>query len=281
VIPDDPVQRYLSLLVEDYSDEWLWRPAMYYRWSYAADRCLAGTRLAEEIVRVHGVLVGARRRWIARRQERLFVSGDGVTEANRSHVEDGYLNPLERLEAIFSRRAFMLGTRPTIADFGLMGPFWRHFVHDPTPARLIQERAPAVFEWAARTWNARVSRTGGEPLVAGIPDDWTPLLREIGETHLEALAQNAAAFDAGQARHDLHVQGVLYPGIPTSAYRPWCLRRLKQDFRRLPEDAASEVRNILEEHGCWEPLWRITGFRCEHDPDGTGPFCRATRMVRD
>ena len=26
----------------------------------------------------------------------------------------------------------MLGGRPTIADIGLMGPFWRHFVHDPT-----------------------------------------------------------------------------------------------------------------------------------------------------
>ena len=54
----------------------------------------------------------------------------------------------------------MLGERPTIADIGLMGPFWRHFVHDPTPARLMQERAPAVFEWAARTWNARAAELG-------------------------------------------------------------------------------------------------------------------------
>ena len=52
VIPSDPVQRYLSLLVEDYADEWLWRPAMYYRWSYAPDRYLASTRLAEEIIRL-------------------------------------------------------------------------------------------------------------------------------------------------------------------------------------------------------------------------------------
>ena len=46
VIPDDPVQRYLSLLLEDYADEWLWRPAMQYRWLNAPDRHLAGTRLA-------------------------------------------------------------------------------------------------------------------------------------------------------------------------------------------------------------------------------------------
>ena len=55
VIPRDPVQRFLSLLVEDYADEWLWRPAMHYRWSYAPDRYLAGTRLADEIVRIPGV----------------------------------------------------------------------------------------------------------------------------------------------------------------------------------------------------------------------------------
>lgn len=281
VIPTDPVQRYLSLLVEDYADEWLWRPAMYYRWSFAPDRYLASTRLAEEIIRVPGVPLAARRRYIARRQQRLFVSGDGVVDANRGHVEAGYLNLLGWLEEIFNQQPFMLGDRPTIADFGLMGPFWRHFVHDPTPAKLMQERAPAVFAWAARTWNARSSRLGERPLVSGIPQAWEPVLREIGETHLEALAQNAIAYTSGEATHDLHVQGVTYPGIPTSAYRPWCLKQLQQRFQALPERESQPVREALERYGCWEPLWRVTEFRCEHDPEGTAPFCKATRMVRD
>ena len=281
VIPEEPVQRYLSLLVEDYADEWLWRPAMYYRWSFAPDRYLAGTRLAEEIVTIPGVPLGERRRWVTRRQKRLFVSGDGVEKSNRAHVESSYLNLLGWLETIFTDRPFMLGDRPTISDFGLMGSFFRHFVHDPTPARLMQERAPAVFEWVARTWNARVGREGDRPIVNGIPDDWEPLLREIGGTHLEALAQNATAFTAGQEHHDLRVQGVTYAGIPTSAYRPWCLKQLQENFRALPEEASAIVRGILESHGCWEPLWRVTEFRNDHDPEGTAPFCRATRMVRD
>ena len=37
VIPEDPVQRYVALLIEDFADEWLWRPAMYYRWSHGDD----------------------------------------------------------------------------------------------------------------------------------------------------------------------------------------------------------------------------------------------------
>ena len=209
------------------------------------------------------------------------MSGDGVDGSNRAHVESSYLNLLDWLQVIFMDRPFMLGGRPTIADFGLMGPFWRHFVHDPTPARLMQDRAPAVFEWAARTWNARVSRDGQEPLTTGLPDDWGPLLDEIGRAHLEALAQNAVAFTADEEKFDLHVQGVTYGGIPTSAYRPWCLKRLQENFRALPEGAALEVRGILERHGCWEPLWRLTEFRNVHDPEDTAPFCQATRMVRD
>jgi glutathione S-transferase len=281
VIPSDPVQRYLSLLIEDYADEWLWRPAMHYRWSYPPDRYLASSEIVDELLRIPVVPRWRRRRWMAKRQDRLFVSGDGIDDRTREHAEGSYLRLLDLLQPIFERRPFMLGERPTIADVGLMGPFWRHFVHDPTPARLMQDRAPAVYEWAARTWNARAGDLGARPLTDGVPADWGPVLNEIGETHLEALAVNAVAYDEGAKSHDLTVQGTTYRAIPTSAYRPWCLRRLQASFDELPGDAGREVRDVLERHGCWEPLWRVTGFRCDHDLEGTAPFCRVTRMVRD
>ena len=34
IIPNDPVQAYISYLIEDWADEWWWRPAMHYRWYY-------------------------------------------------------------------------------------------------------------------------------------------------------------------------------------------------------------------------------------------------------
>jgi len=34
-------------LVEDYADEWLWRPALHYRWSYATDKHALSRRFAE------------------------------------------------------------------------------------------------------------------------------------------------------------------------------------------------------------------------------------------
>ncbi len=280
VIPTDPVQRYVSLLVEDYADEWLWRPAMHYRWSYTADRLLAGQRLAEEVVRLPGPVL-ARRLGVARRQTQLFVTGDGIDSHTRPHAEAAYTRLLGWLEPIFRERPFMLGERPTIADIGLIGPFWRHFAHDPTPARIMQERAPATYEWAARTWGARAGRLGHRELLDGVPADWSPILREAGEAHLEALAANAAAHRAGAAKHSFTVQGTTYRDVPTSAYRVWCVEQLRQQFEELPPGAAEEVRAILTEHGCWEPLWRIEGIDSGHDPDGRAPFCRALRMVRD
>jgi glutathione S-transferase len=280
VMPAEPVQRYVALLVEDYADEWLWRPAMHYRWSFGDDRRLAGSSLAREIVTLP-LPFAVRRALVTRRQAQLFVTHDGIDAHTRVHAEASYRRALKLLEPIFDQRPFLLGERPTIADIGLMGPFWRHFVHDPTPARIMQELAPATFAWTARAWNARGSRLGERPLSNGVPADLSPLVREIGETHLEALAANAEAHAANVWKHDLTVQGTTYRGVPTSAYRVWCLEQLRRRFEELPDDAAGEVRALLEEHGCWEPLWRVPALASGHDPAGTAPFCRATRMVRD
>jgi len=280
VIPRAPAQRFVSLLIEDYADEWLWRPAMHYRWSFPADRQLAGTRLAQELV-VAPLPLALRRAFVARRQRRLFVRGDGIDAHTGAHAEAVVAGLLDRLEAIFRVRPYLFGGRPTVADIGLMGPVWRHFVHDPTPARLLQERAPGVLEWAARMWSSRAREIGGEALLEGIPADLGPLLREIGQTHLEALAANALAHREGRIRHELTVQGVTYRNLPTSAYRVWCLEELRARFAELPPQAAAEIGALLEAEGCREPLWRVGGLSSGHDPTGDAPFCAVSRMVRD
>ena len=48
VVPTDPVHAYVARLLEDYADEWLWRPALHYRWSYAGDAQLLARRIVAE-----------------------------------------------------------------------------------------------------------------------------------------------------------------------------------------------------------------------------------------
>ena len=280
VVPDDPVQGYVALLVEDYADEWLWRPAMHFRWSFADDRQLAAASLAREVVRLP-LPPAIRAASVARRQTRLFVRGDGIDSRTRVHAERSVGRTFACLEPVLTRRPFLLGERPTIADVGLMGPFWRHFVHDPTPAKLLQDTAPATFAWTGRMWGARGSTGGDRPLLTGVPSDLEPLLRELGATHLEALDQNAQAHARGAPTHDLTVQGTTYRDVPTSAYRVWCLEQLRARFDALTSTARDATEALLRRLGCWEPLWRAPEPASGHDPRGEAPFCRALRMVRD
>ncbi len=271
VIPAEPLLAFVSQLLEDHADEWLWRPAMHYRWSYAADRRLLSDFLVWEMLVDMPLPHAAKLLLIRRRQRGTFVRGDGVDAHTWDHVEGSYLRMLDALEEILQRRPFVLGDVPSLADFGFMGPCFRHFGHDPTPLRIMQNRAPGVFAWIARVWNARGSRQRGS-LLGGVPADLSPLLREVGATHLEQLCANALAFAAGRRRFDATIQGVRYRRLPTSRYRVWCLEQLRALFDALPGEAREEGRALLEAHGCWEPLWRVPDLRSGYEDERNAPF---------
>ncbi len=276
VIPRDPVQAFVGRLIEDYADEWMWRPAMHYRWSHAPDARLLSHVIASEILADVPAPLWVRRRVIRRRQLHGYVRGDGVTAATRAHVEGIYLRTLDTLEAILAARPFLLGGAPTLADFGFFGSMFRHFGIDPTASAIMRTRAPAVYAWVARLWNARAH--AGSPILAGIPADWGPLLDDVGAAYLPFLCANAEALRDGRRRFDATVQGTTYVRLPTSRYRVWCLEQLRRHYEALPAPARASVRALLERHGCWEPLWRVTDCRSGHDPDGEAPFGRGLRV---
>src|SRR6185295_11464002 len=149
--------------------------------------------------------------FVRRRQHRIYVAGDGVTARTRAHVESIYLDTLDRLQAIFARRPFLLGGRPCLADFGFFASMFRHFSLDPTPSVIMQERAPAVTEWVARLWNARQGTTVGEWCEPGtLPADWMPILKDVGTSYLPYLHANALAWREGHQHFDFEVAGVRY-----------------------------------------------------------------------
>jgi hypothetical protein len=90
VIPGDPLQAFVSRLVEDYAEEWLWRPAMHFRWSYRQDALLLSRKIADELLR--GIpLPGSLKRFVMRqRQGGFYVRRDGVNRETWDHVEAIY-----------------------------------------------------------------------------------------------------------------------------------------------------------------------------------------------
>ena len=255
VTPVDPLQRFFSLLLEDYADEWLWRPAMHYRWDYDEGARFASCHLANELAQGVPLPAFIKRRIITMRQRRGFTSGDGIIPAQVPGVEAIYRRMLEQLEAIFRKRPFLLGDRPSLADIGFSGPIFRHFGLDPIPAEIMRQQAPAVFEWAARLWNIRLQDCPGT-MLQGIPGDWGPILDEIGNHYLPYLCANIDAVRKGQKRFDADVGGVRYKGARWSKYRVWCLQQLRDHFKALPPAYQNTAQALLEQHACWEPLWR-------------------------
>ncbi|PHR62562.1 MAG: glutathione S-transferase [Robiginitomaculum sp.] len=278
IYPEDPTLKFVANLIEDYADEWLWRPAMHYRWNYRADRNYAAQALYDDLIANNRPIP----RFIAiqilkSRQLNGFVRGDGVTAKTREHVEQTYLTALDCLQAIFERRPFVFGDTPTNADFALMGPMLRHFGQDPTPTEIMRNRAPAVYEWVARMWNTKPNQKGPK-LITAIDQALGDLLVEISQTHLAQLRQNAHAYGKNLTRYDQTIQDCHYVQVPTSRYRVWCLEELQRAWTALDDDTQTKLHHFLSPVEA-SVLWDGTSFMpSNYDRDKTAPFNQAINV---
>lgn len=280
IYPEDPALRFAALLIEDHADEWLWRPAMHYRWSFPLDRAYASRILAEE--QMSGMKgPGFLKRWqVAVRQRTGFVKKDGVDAETWDHQEATTMAAFMGLERVFEERPFLLGDRPTIADYGFMGPMFRHYAQDPGPQELMREHAPRVYAWVARMWLAEPSPDDAA-LIDDVDAPIAAILREACETHLLQLRENARAYAEGRTHFDQEIQGVRYRNLPVSRYRVWCLEELRREWKALEVAAQERLRPHLEGPGA-EILWSdAPAARSDYDPERKAPFNRAINVFGD
>jgi glutathione S-transferase len=242
--PIDPATNFVALLLEDYADEWLWRPAMHFRWSFDYSAELLSSWLAEHLPDPELSLKQKKAFWIER-QRGIFVEGDGVTPETRAAVESIYQSTLSALEDILESRYFILGDRPTQADFGFMGPFFRHFFCDPDPGPLMRDNSPGVHEWVARMWNMKPRRFSSAAQIDMIPNDLDALLKPVASTYLPYLAANQDAIMAGEDQVRHAALGVSW-AEPAKPYRLWCLDRLRQAYQALDDASRARVGDALD-----------------------------------
>ncbi|MEL7041622.1 MAG: glutathione S-transferase family protein [Pseudomonadota bacterium] len=271
ILPDDPVVAFIIRLVEDYGDEWLWRAAIHYRWSFPYGRELISNILVDELSTPVPLPRFIVRRLIRRRQIKFFTTRDGVTPQTRAHVELGYRNALQVMSKVLDQRPFVFGEQPSLADFGLMGPMFRHFSQDPEPAEIMRNTAPLVYQWVARMWTLTPNSSAG--FIAAIDDILAPLLREVCETHLVQLAANAAAHTNNRRAFEMTVQGCHYDNMPVSRYRVYCLEELRNGFSELSDAHQTRVKQLLPYDGAralWDPgVTAISHFNVDrHLPYG-------------
>lgn len=192
VYPASPLQRLVSLLLETYADEWLVIPAMYYRWRVAENRDFA----IREFGRTSAPEASAEEQWqIGEENAKPFASALprlGICADNSAAIEASYLALLADLNRHFSLYPFLLGDKPCIGDFGLIGPLYAHLYRDPWSGRLLTEKAPRVAAWVQRMIAPAVNRyaTQGDFLPDDqIPDTLLPVLARMFEEQGPVLRQ--------------------------------------------------------------------------------------------
>ena len=160
MIPDSPVQRAVAWLIEFFGCEMFFIPGMHYRFSFPEQREAVDTEFARAVTPYKDK---------ERQQEAVapireffgsFVAEMGINERTIPAIEASHIESLELLNEHFAHNPYTLGGHPSLADFGLIGPFFGHLGRDPVPANLMKTVAPHLYRWTERMFQAGI--TDGE-----------------------------------------------------------------------------------------------------------------------
>ncbi|MBI3782327.1 MAG: glutathione S-transferase family protein, partial [Deltaproteobacteria bacterium] len=202
IFPDDAALRFLDYVIEDFCDEWLYRPAVGTRWSFAENAAVAGYELARDLT-VQAPVTCDQAHMMIGAHVRSTCPSLGVTPDNIQSWVDQILRPwLRALGRHFDNHPFLFGGRPSLADFAIFGGNVAHFVNDPLCRRWADEDAPAVVRHTHRLLEPE-DMEYGDWNAGDLPLSLLDLLAEIGRVYLpwvsRACVEGAAdlVFDDG------------------------------------------------------------------------------------
>jgi glutathione S-transferase len=251
VIPGNELLRFLDLLIEDFADEWITKAMFHYRWHYAEDAANAGPLLifwqdscySDDVARP--MADGFARRQI----DRLYVVGSNDTTA--PIIEASYTRLVGILDRIVQRRGFVLGTRPSAADFAIYGQLTQLGIVDPTPARIMAEASPRLRAWLDRVEDLSGLPNGAWLELGALWAHLGELLTEIGRVYVPFLLANAHAAAAGHNDFETMIDGRRWTQ-PVFPYQAKCLLTLRRAREALSEDARQALDALLAGTGCDE-----------------------------
>lgn len=189
VCPAGAVQKLAALFLELYGDEWLLIPAMHYRWNhneewvYGEFGAVVAPGAAPEIQVAAGREAGARFRG--------FVPVLGINQDTIPAIEASYEAFLGAFDRHLADHPFLFGTRPSIGDYGLIGPLYAHLWRDPVSGALMRRLAPRVAEWVSRVEFPAEKREGEFLPADEIPETLLPILRRQMREQLPTLLATA------------------------------------------------------------------------------------------
>jgi len=278
-VPSTPLQNVVAWLIGAFGSEGMLQAAMHYRWSYRKEQeSFLRAEFARAICAGPG-RVGNDEPAVATMQLMdSYLGYLGISGESAPAIESSYEALLEILERHFLHHPYVLGGRPSYADFGLMAPLFAHLSRDPYPSNLMKLRAPNVYRWTERMnlaqigdgefWNYGETFPPGDelpetllPLLQHIFADWGPELVAYANHYNEWLKANPAlpvghlASLSGDRRVHPSLGEVSYP-LRGTIIRRQCAAQALWHF----EKAAALARGLTgETNHRFQELVRWTG----------------------
>ena len=243
--PADPVANFISVLLEEFGDEWGNKWMFHYRWAREADQLSGALRIARSMMptvddaQLANAVAMVRERMVSRVS---FVGSNSVTAPQ---IEDSFRDTLPILEAHLSQRAYLFGQRPAFADFAMWGQLYNAWT-DPTPGAIINATSPNLLAWIHRMlWPE--NEGDFEPWTKLAPT-LTPLLeRQVGTLFMPWTVANAQAIASGQEEFTVELAGKSWTQKPQK-YHAKSLAALREKYRALGDKRAVDA--VLETTGC-------------------------------
>ena len=269
--PPGARQQVISALFDVIGTDGLLRPAMHYRWNFPDDNLA--------FVRYHFL---HSQRDVPEREEKTEAMMNrmrhaamifGVAEQSQPVVEDLYLEYLDALNTHFEHYPYLLGWRPCIGDFGLLAPMYAHLGRDPYSARLMQQRAPAVYRWVERMnredQDVPECFNAGSDFLANdeIPETLIPVLKILAEDFVPETLAAADLINSWLAKHqpesgavavgrlaealgtaDFTLRGETITAL-AQPHRFYLLQRVQDIFAALAQEEQVGAADIMSDAG--------------------------------
>lgn len=261
VYPQGTTQKLVALLFEVYGDEWLIMPAMHYRWAYNLDYIL------EEFGKmVMPDASSAQQREVGEKMSAAFrgsLPSLGVTPETVPAIEACYEELLDHLNQHFAQNWYLFGTRPSIGDYGLMGPLYAHNYRDPASGDIMKRLAPNVVRWID-LMNTPAPNSGHFlkddvipatllPILKRIFSDCVPAMVDTIATTAEWIEANPEASEIPRTigEHDFQIGGVQGRRV-VRPFSQWMFQRPLAHYHFLQGDARKQADELLHSVGGYE-----------------------------
>lgn len=241
--PDDAALAFVSVLLEDYADEWLNKAMFHYRWTYPADQESAAKRIVAMIFDGADAPEGIEENVRTRMVGRLYHVGSGPETA--ALIEGSFNRLLASVETILGDKPYLFGGRPSLADFGIAAQL-AQLLSDPTPGAIIRASAPNVVRWIARMDDPKAQGEFGS--LSAVREAVAELLRdEVAGAYLLWAAANARAVADDASGVSVDIAGQAFTQKP-QRYAAKAFSELKRKRASLMDNDA--LTALLEETGC-------------------------------